>query len=87
MVHGPRRVQADEGEQLVGGVMQISLDTYLSCRIALAMAMLAEPGNPKHRKAYVALHAALCDDSEREHDSTRDLIAASHGPALTRKQA
>ena len=45
--------------------MNIDLDTYIACRVALAIAMLREPANPKHRKAFNALRQALLDENER----------------------
>ena len=45
-------------------MMPIDLDTYCACRIALAMAILAEPGNPRHRRAFNALHDALVNEND-----------------------
>jgi len=67
--------------------VNIDLDAYVNCRIALAMAMLAEPNNPKHRKTYVALHDALMADADRDVASTQDLIGASQVPMLLQRQA
>lgn len=45
--------------------MNIDLDTYITCRVALAVAMLKDPGNPKYRKAFNALRQSLIDENER----------------------
>jgi hypothetical protein len=63
--------------------MTIDLDTYIAARVALAMAMLREPANPKHRIAFNALRQALID----EDNSAHAIIAKSREPALLRPQA
>jgi hypothetical protein len=63
--------------------VNVDLDTYCVCRIALAIAMLKEPHDPKFRKAFNALRQALID----EDNSAHAIIAASRIPALTRLQA
>jgi hypothetical protein len=67
---------------LVAGV-NIDLDTYCTCRVALAIAMLKEPNDPKFRKAFNALRQALID----EDNSAHAIIAASRVPALLQRQA
>jgi len=67
--------------------MIIDLETYIVCRVALAAAKLANPGEAKYAKAFDALRQALVDENERELNSTENIITASRRPALVRSQA
>lgn len=67
--------------------MNIDLETYIVCRVALAAAKLANPSEEKYAKAFNALRQALIDENERELNSTENLITASKRPALVRSQA
>jgi hypothetical protein len=62
--------------------MTIDLDTYCVCRVALAIAMLKEPGDPKFRKAFNALRQSLVEENERA--SAQDAMPQS---MFHRKQA
>jgi hypothetical protein len=62
--------------------MEISLETFATCRVALAQMMLLAPNEPKFRRAFNALRQALID----ENDSTQSIIEASRQPALLRAQ-
>ena len=63
--------------------MDISLETFATCRVALAKQMLAEPENTRLRTAFNALRQALIE----ENDSTQSIIEQSRLPAFTRLQA
>jgi hypothetical protein len=63
--------------------MTLSLPTVASIRVALAMAKLQHPGDPRFTLAY----QEIVKEWTREQTSTEALIAASRIPVLVNAQA
>jgi hypothetical protein len=60
--------------------------TIATARVVLAKEML-QNHDPRLRAAFDELRACLVEDEQLAHDSTREIIAASKVPVLTRRQA
>lgn len=57
--------------------MNVSLDTYVVCRVALAHMMLLEPHNTKYRVAFDALRQSLVDENDTDAQQDPELRAVA----------